>query len=215
MTAEEIRSVVEVAVREGVNFPWLSYILAASLALAGGYCGAYFRRKAEDRASHENFEVLRDQLQRTTRDAEEIKNAVTGKAWLTQQQWNIREQFYSELVTNLALLKLSIEDRKKYYDEPGSEHRVEIEEAEHFKRLVQQGADAFSKLRGKIGLASIFLSDNTIRALEDLVSEQWHVSTDAICTADYVSTFYPYVETAYTAILSEARKELGVIKPHS
>lgn len=215
MTAEEIRSVVEVAVREGVHFPWWSYILAASLALAGGYFGAYFRRKAEDRASRENFEVLRDQLQKTTRDTEEIKNALSGKAWLTQQQWNIRERFYSELVTNLALLKLSIEDRKEYFDEPGSEHRVEIEETEHFKRLVQQGADAFSKLRGQIGPASIFLSDKTIRALEALVSEQWHVSMDAICTADYVSTFYPYVETAYTAILSEARNELGVSKQQS
>jgi hypothetical protein len=212
MTPEEIRSVVEAAVREGTHFPWWSYVLAAFLSLAGGYFGAYFRRKAEDRASRENFEVLRGQLQKTTQDTEEIKSALSRRTWLTQQQWNIRERFYSELVTNLALLKLSIEDRKEYFDEPGSEHRLEVEDTEHFKRLVHQGADAFSKLREQIGPASIFLSEKTISALEALVSEQWHISMDALCTADYVSTFYPYVEKAYTEILAEARDELRVGK---
>lgn len=210
MTAEEIRSIVEAAIREGSQFPWWSYTPVAILALAGAYFGAYIRRKAEDRATRENFEVLRDQLQKTTRDTEEIKNALFRRAWLTQQQWNIRERFYAELVTSLALLKLSLEDRKEYFDQPGSEHRVEIEEREHFKRLVQQGADAFSKIREQIGPASIFLSDKTIKALETLVSEEWHVSMDTVCTADYVSTFHPCVEKAYTEILAEARHELGV-----
>jgi len=210
MTPEEIRAVVDEAIQQGLRFPFWSYIVAATLCLAGAYFGAYFRRKAEDRASREHFETLRDQLQKTTRDTEEIKNALSRRAWLTQQQWNIRERFYAEIITNLALWRLSIEDRKEYFSESGSEHNVGIEEGEHFKRLVQQGAEAFSKVREQIGPASIFLSETTIRALENLVSEQWHVSMDAICAADYLTTLEPYVEKAYETILSEAKNELGV-----
>ena len=209
MTPEEIRATVEAAIRDGFQFSHWSYILAVTLFLAGAYFGAYFRRKAEDRASSENFETLRGQLQRTTRDTEEIKNALSRKAWVTQQQWNIRERIYSDLVTNLALLKLSIEDRKEYFSEPGSEYSGDVEGTEHFKRLLQQGTSSFSKLRESIGPASIFLSGKTILALEELISDQWNIAMDALCAADYVTTFLPAVEKAYSLVLAEAKHELG------
>jgi hypothetical protein len=50
MTIEEIRSVVETAVREGSQFPWWGYVLACSLSLAGGYVGAYATQRSSSRS---------------------------------------------------------------------------------------------------------------------------------------------------------------------
>lgn len=207
MTPEDVRILAE-SIQNGTAPPWWSYVIAVAAALAGAFLGAYIKRKGEDRASKENFETLRDQLQKTTRDTEEIKSALSNTAWISQQSWTMRERLYSELVTNLALLKLSIEDRKEYFDQPGSEHNSSIDETDHFKRLRQQGAEAFGKLRNQIGPASIFLSKQTITALESLVRSEWHASVDALCSADYLETFLPYAEEAYALVLDEAQRDL-------
>jgi len=209
MTPEEIRSVVDAAIHDGLRFPFWSYILAALFSPVGAFFGAYFKRKAENRAADENFKTLRDQLQKTTRDTEEIKNALSREAWITQQHWNIRERFYSELVTNLALLKLFLKDQVDYFDQPGSEHNASIDKSPHFERLALQGAEAFAKVREHVGPASIFLSEKTIKSLQDLFSDHWSISMNAVCTAEYVSEFLNSVSGAYSAVLTEARHELG------
>lgn len=107
MSPEEVRVVVETAIRDELHFPWWSYFIAFSLSMAGAYFGSYVKRKAEDRATQENFEELRNQLKKTTQDTEEIKGALSRKNWLTQQQWAIREQHYMSLLMHLTKLKLS------------------------------------------------------------------------------------------------------------
>lgn len=86
MSPEEVRAVVEATTREGLQFPWWSYLLAFLLSMAGAYFGSYIKRKAEDRATQENFDNLREQLRKTTQDTEEIKITLSRKNWFTQQQ---------------------------------------------------------------------------------------------------------------------------------
>src|SRR5437762_13827179 len=102
MSPEELRALVETAVRDGVTFPWLAYAAAVSLAVLAVFLAAYLKRKAEKVADHEEFDKIRQQLAKTTQDSEEIKTALADRTWLTQQQWAIRERHYVALLTHLT-----------------------------------------------------------------------------------------------------------------
>jgi hypothetical protein len=209
MSPEEVRSLVNAAMREGIQFPWWSYVLAVLLPAAGAYLGAYAKRKAEDRAAQENFDSLREQLQKTTHDTEEIKATLSRKSWLTQQQWAIREHHYMSLLAHLSKLKLSLQDRDAYYMEPGSEHNTAISQNERFQELGRVGHASYQAIRELIGPASVFLSANAIDSLEQLVRDHWDAAEFSMCTADYVSTTLELVNVAQSTILAEARNELG------
>jgi hypothetical protein len=213
MSPEEVRTAVEAAVHKGVFFPWWSYILAIAVSAVGAYVGAYFKRKAEDRASQENFDNLREQLRKTTQDTEAIKTTLSGKSWLMQQQWSIREKHYMDLLLNLTRLKLSLQDRDDCYMEPGSEHDDSQAESERFKELSRVGYESFRCIRELIGPASVFLSNETIEALEELVREHWHTAKFSACNAEYISSALKLVDAAYLAVLTEARNELAHTRP--
>lgn len=208
MSPEDIRAVVEAAIRDGLRFPWWSYMLAVLLSMSGAYIGAYFKRKAEDRATQENFDKLREQLRKTTQDTEEIKTTLSRKNWLNQQQWSIREQHYMSLLAHLTKLKLSLQDRHYYYMEPGSAHEADRSNGEHFQALAQVGHESYQAIRELIGPATVFLSSKAIESLEQLVRDHWGVAEFSVCTAEYVSEALKLVEAAQSAVLGEARSEL-------
>ena len=215
MSPEEIRVTVEAAVSEGLRFPWWSYMLALLLSMAGAYFGSYIKRKAEDRATQENFDKLREQLRKTTLDTEEIKITLSRKNWLTQQQWAIREQHYMSLLAHLTKLKLSLQDRDSYYMEPGSEHDRSRSEGKHFQGLARVGHESYQAIRELIGPASVFLSGKAIESLEKLVRDHWSVAEFSACTAEYVSEALKLVEVAQSAVLAEARNELTKSQPNT
>lgn len=208
MTPEEFRAIAQESMRYGIQFPWWSYLLAFLVSMLGSYLGAYIKRKAEDRATQENFDKIREQLQKTTLDTEEIKTALSSKNWLTQQQWAIRERHYMHLLANLTKLKLSLQDRDCYFMEPGSEHNNNLSKGEHFQSLSKAGHESYQAIRELIGPASVFLSAKTIESLEKLVHDHWSIAEFSSCTAEYVSEALALVEIAQTAVLEEARNEL-------
>jgi hypothetical protein len=208
MSPEEIRVTVQSAMEESVRFPWWSFILAAGFSALGAYLGSYLKRKAEDRAAQENFESLRSQLQQTTRDTEEIKTSLSRKNWFTQQQWAVREQHYMSLLSHLTKLRLSLEDRASYFEQPGSEHDQSIPSGAGFSRLTQVGYESYQAIRELIGPASVFLSRDAIDSLEQLVRDHWDVAGFSSCTEEYVRKSHRLVELAQAAVLLEARAEL-------
>ncbi|VWX36527.1 conserved hypothetical protein [Limnobacter sp. 130] len=208
MPPEDMRIATEVAIQQGLDFPWWSYVFTLILSMTGAYFGAYLKRKAEDRATQENFDKLRDQLRKTTQDTEEIKTTLSRKNWLTQQQWAIREQHYMSLLSHLMKLSLSLEDRNSYYMEPGSEHDRTRSQGEHFKELSRVGYESYQAIRELIGPASVFLSDKAIESLEQLVRDHWGAAEFSAGTAEYVSKALKLVEIAQSAVLAEARNEL-------
>lgn len=209
MNSEQIRAVVEAALRDGIGFPWLAYVLAIALSMGGTYFVAYSKRKGEDRANQDGFAILREQLRRTTEDTEQIKAQLSSKQWLSHQQWTIREARYAELLSHLTKLRLSLGDRNSYFMEPGSEHNSSLSNGAHFTELSRKGHDSYQAIRELIGPAAIFLSRPTIDALEKLVRGYWNVAEFSACTAEYVSEALELVEVAYEAVLSEARNELA------
>ncbi len=134
---------------------------------------------------------------------------LSGRNWLSQQQWNIREQRYSELLSHLTRLHLSLQDRNDYFMEPGSAYDESCTEGEHFKELARRGYESYQAIRELIGPASVFLSANAIDALENLVREHWDVAEFSICTAEYITSALNLVNAAHSAVLTEARSELA------
>ncbi len=208
MTPDQVRNIVDTSLRDGLFFPWWSYFLAFALSMLGAYVGAYIKRKAEDRAAQENFNALRLQVNKTTEDAEQIKATLSGKTWLTQQQWSKREQRYSELLTHLYKMKLTLQDREKYYLQPGSEHDESVTDNERFNSLSQNEFKSYEAIRELIGPSSIFLSTKTIDELERLVRKHWSIAEFSTCTADYLTQARKLVDKAYSAVLKEAQGEL-------
>lgn len=194
---------------------WWSYPLAFAVSLVGAYCGAYVKRKAEDRATRESFEALREQLKKTTRDTEEIKATLARKSWLTQQQWNMREKYYMSLLACLTKFRLSLEDRSGYFNEPGSEYDVSLTDGEHYQSLAQIGSQCYQEIRELLGPASVFLSRSAIESIERLLHEQWNIAEFSACAADYVSESLVLVRAAHEAVLREAKSDLQSIPPET
>lgn len=211
MSPEDIRLIIEEIKKENFDFPWWGYLLAFIVSSVGAYFGAYFKRKAEDRAAQENFDNIRTQLIKNTNDTEEIKITLSRKSWLTQQQWAIREQHYMSLLSELTKFKISLEDRDACFLEPGSEHNSSISESEYYKALSQNGSKSYKVIRELIGPSSVFLSKKAIDALENLVLEHWSVSEFSACSAEYASKALKLVGLAIEAVLEEARNELHMV----
>jgi hypothetical protein len=133
---------------------------------------------------------------------------IQGRHWLNQQTWTNRERQYMDLLASLTKLKLSLEDRREYYREPGSEHDASIPQDAHFSELSKIANDALRRLREQLGPASVFLSTEAVLALEKLIRDHWNVSDGSICTADYLDSALPVVTGAYSAVLTEAKHQL-------
>lgn len=134
---------------------------------------------------------------------------IQGRHWLTQQAWSNRERHYMDLLASLTTLKLSLEDRRAYYAQPGSEHDTSIPDGAHFNELSRTADAARRRLREKLGPASVFLSADAVGVLEKLLHDHWNTSESSICTADYLDSALPVVEAAYSAVLKEAKHELA------
>ncbi|MCW0220380.1 MAG: hypothetical protein OJI67_18785 [Prosthecobacter sp.] len=212
MQPTDIHAIVKSAVAEGVWFSWWSFFIAFLVSLVGAYLGAYITRKGEDRATRESFDRLREQLRRTTLDAEEIKQTLSGRTWLTQQQWSAREKYYTNLLTHLHKLRISLDDLQEYYFQPGSEHTPDSQQGKRFHVLLQRSNEAYNDVRRLIGPSSIFLSPGASAALEKLVDDHWSITHFSECTSTYVSAAHELSADVYERILSEARQQLQVTR---
>lgn len=184
-------------------------LVAITGSFLASYIGSYMRRKGEDRATKEEFADFRERLCKTTEDTESIKNTLSGKNWLTQQQWTIREKHYVQLLSDLTKLKISLQARNQYFVEPGSEYNTSLEEQPGFLNASSNGSRALSAIDEQIGPAALFLSKKSIASLEKLVRKHCSVAEFSACTVEYVSAALDLVEVAYSAVLFEGKQELG------
>lgn len=123
-------------------------------------------------------------------------------------RWFGREKYYSELFKHLGGWMISLGDRLDYYQEPGSEYNDNIQ-SEHFKKLCDDGYAAFKNVREILPIARLFLSNQSIDALDNLISNHWYISEHgAINTQDYLSSTLKEVTLAYNQVLKNAKKDL-------
>jgi hypothetical protein len=209
MTPAELENIVQRVVSEGVQFPWWVYLWIVLAPLAGGFLGAYLKKKAENLATKEDYESLLAQVKKTTEETEGIKTELAKGSWLHQQSWILKEKYYSGLLESLYNLKLSLSARLDHYMEPGSEYRdSEINESEHFKKQSHIGMEALNKIQLLHGPAEMIISKRAIEALDEFYSVDWNAGNFSVCNKEYLNEVHVLVKRAYKVILEEARLEL-------
>lgn len=176
--------------------------------LLRNFLPSYLSEKGKNLATREDFAVLLDQTKQTTKETENIRTELLSRNWLNQQHWSFREKYYMGLLEHLTILRVTLLDRSNYYLEPGSEHNDKHTDTEHFQELALRGSESYQTVRELVGPASVFLSDNSISALRELMSEHWHVANFSICKAEYLDSALKLVDVAYSAVLEEARNDL-------
>jgi hypothetical protein len=131
--------------------------------------------------------------------------------WATfTMNWSEREKYYYELLAALGKWKNCLSDRTDYYMEPGSEYRDDtITVMPGFQSLGRKGSEASSTVRDQMTVARLFLSENTVAMLDEMLSEHWMISEmDAVCTKDYLDKTLELVTRTYNAVFSDAKKDL-------
>lgn len=202
--------VVEVLRQWNASLPLVALVGLIS-AVGGAYFSGYLRKRGQDRAIREGFAEIRDQLKVTTRDTEEIKQHLSGRAWRSQQEWSARERYYNQLLTHLHHFRLAIGELSEYFAEPGTEYMPDEQRGERFRNLQTEAANAYSEVERLLGPSALFLSDVVVQALNHLFKEHWGLANfDAACTADYVLGARRLAEQAYAQVLAEAKAELGI-----
>lgn len=211
MQIEQLKSLIESAVRDGLSYQWVMLVLAIIAAAVGSYVGAYLGKKGEAKAAREGFSTLLHQARETTRETEAIKQLLSGKAWRSQRQWEFKERYYGELLSHLHAFRLALSELSDYYIEPGSEHTPDSQQGEHFITLKSQAWEAYRSIKELVGNAVLFLSPKTVEAIDNLVREHWDLANiGAICTADYVDSAYKLACIAHEAVVAEASLDLGL-----
>lgn len=138
-----------------------------------------------------------------------IVAAVVGyKSWAKQQRWANRERHYSDILSTLTKLKISLQVRASCYLEPGSEHDNTIPKSAHFQGVSRKGNDAYQQLQELVGPASVFLSNEAIVSLEKLIREHWEKGEYSMCTAEFVRESLKLTETTLEVVLAQAKGEL-------
>jgi hypothetical protein len=210
MPPSDVQALLLEVIRQHTSL-WLTAVLALIGAAGGAYFGSYLRRRGEDRAVREGFAEIREQLKVTTRDTEEIKQHLSGRAWRSQQEWSARERYYSQLLTHLHRFILALDELFDHYIEPGSEHTPDAEHGDRFHTLRTDASLAYSEVEKLLGPSALYLAPSAVRALENLFKRHWNLATfEAVCTADYVAGAQVLAKQAYDQVLSEAQNHLGI-----
>jgi hypothetical protein len=111
---------------EGV-IVWLLATLAVSFC--GSWLGAYFKKKGENFATHEDIGKLVEQMSAVTRATKNIEAKISSDLWDRQKRWELRREVLFEATKRLADVEdgllsldsvLQVEQREqKKDDEPG------------------------------------------------------------------------------------------------
>ncbi len=63
LTPEQVKQIVETALKEGLGFHWWAYVIALLVALLGSFFSAYTKRKAENLATREDIKDITDKIE--------------------------------------------------------------------------------------------------------------------------------------------------------
>lgn len=187
---------------------FIFYLIATLVGVLVGYLSSYARKKAENLATKEDFDVLLNQVKKTTEETELIKQSLSSDAWLNQQRWQLKERFYLDLLENLFKFRITLLERLDYFIEPGSEHDEKCTKTEHFKMQQHLGNEAYETVIRLWGSAAIVLPDEANDVLEALRSGCWNTKEFSNNTADYLNSTVTLVDKAYLDLLRHARMEL-------
>ena len=87
---------------------WLFFPGMFVASLFGAAVGAYFKRRAENLATHDDLDKLVEQMAAVTQTTENIKAAISDDVWDRQRQWELRHDAILEAIRAHADLESAL-----------------------------------------------------------------------------------------------------------
>jgi hypothetical protein len=148
--------------RKGVQMNDASWLLYPGLfvaSLIGAAVGAYFKRRAENLATHDDLDKLVEQIAAVTQTTENIKAAISDDVWDRQRQWELRRD---------AILKAldAFNDFESSIIDISATHRhvlktCDLESRDKVQNQFEDASDGFLECKQKFSRA-IRLIDATV-----------------------------------------------------
>lgn len=209
VSPDQIKCIVETALKDGMAFQWWAYLFAFVIAFFGSYSGAYARRKAENLATKEDFDELLSQVKKTTEETEKIKTDISRVSWVDQQRWALKRELYMELLDSLysekeAAFKLSDEEKQQIPTEPA----ILALRGKFIEENRAQSLAAIKRISKVRGIAGVLLTDEAQKALDD-IALAWFPSIEGKPEEFYAKRLEA-ADKAYFIVLQSATKDLGV-----
>jgi hypothetical protein len=88
-------------VEADLSYAGISVITVLSAGI-GAFFGAYLKQKAENLATHEDFQKVLTELKETTRATKEIENKLLDTMWDRQKRWELKRDVLIDIATKLA-----------------------------------------------------------------------------------------------------------------
>ncbi|WP_153130494.1 hypothetical protein [Dechloromonas hortensis] len=209
MSPEQIKSIVETALKDGLAFPWWAYFVAFVIPFVGSYFGSYAKRKAENLATKEDFDELLSQVKKTTEETEKIKTDISRVSWVDQQRWTLKRELYMELLDSLysekeAIFKLSDEEKQPV----PTESDILVLREKFIEENRTQSLAAIKRISKARGVAGVLLTDEAQKALDE-IALAWYQSIEGK-PEDFYARRLAAADKAYSVVLQSATIDLDV-----
>jgi hypothetical protein len=151
---------------------WLFYPGVALASLIGAYFGAYFKRKGENLATHEDLDKLIEQMSAVTETTENIKAAISDDVWDRQKQWEMRRDVVFEAVRALGELQKAASELRSFHPSLTSEVKDPRDPARSIwleKQVTFSTCDA--RAASAMSLAAMVVGEKLSNVLGECVQE--------------------------------------------
>jgi len=112
----------------------LTAVISFIFAGAGAYFGSYLKQKGKNLATHEDINLLRDQVSVVTTTTKEIEDKIDSDSWVRQKQWELRQGVLFDAARRLteaddALLMLNSAKQSSNVEPDQQENWLELKVA--------------------------------------------------------------------------------------
>ena len=130
MSQEELKTLLEQTLNNGINLSHWAYILIGLVSIIGAYVGSYLKKRGENFATKQDFQQILERTSETTRITKHIEGLVQKEFEFIEHQLKV---FYSPILGFSSKIKAKSEFRvnlSKAADEAWKELCVEHRETE-------------------------------------------------------------------------------------
>jgi len=135
-------------------------VVTAFVAGVGAWFGSYLREKARNYATREDIQQL-------TSLTESVKSEISGKLWLDQKRWDLRRDFYWQLLGVLSELNVMMQRYRGLLPERVTDLREVDQLMEEAKSTTPGFVEKTTQLTYLLGIGRIILPQPVVVTLDE------------------------------------------------
>jgi hypothetical protein len=195
---------------------WLVVTLVGSFG--GSYLGAYFKKKGENLATHEDIDKLVEQVSAVTKTTKEIEAKISDEVWDRQRRWELKRDVLLDAMKKLGVLPEHLVSLQNVYRDFGtgpSGWRVDETQAREALKWQRAAGDFDAALF----LAELVCEPQLVHAMREFsligrrtaetVMKEGHLSHPGV-SEEWSREWSRELMAKFNSATEAARKELGI-----